>query len=162
MSDNETDLKDRMTQKLKYWGTIAGIVIAAFLIGLVPMWLNARNNAAERDAARTELRKSEIVNLLSASIVDARRGEYETARQEASDFFTRLRNEDEKGDLGFLTADQRSKIKPIFVERDATITMLAQRDPAALDRLTNVYVSFTQTVSKMTNTVSPSPGSTAR
>ncbi len=162
MSDDETGLKDKMKQKLMFWGIIAGIVVAAFLIGLVPMWITARNNAAERDTARTELRKSEIANLLSGSIVDARRGEYETARQEASDFFTRLRVEDEKGDSGFLTADQRSKIKPIFSDRDATITMLAQRDPAALDRLTNVYMSFTQTVSTTTNSASASPGSTAK
>jgi hypothetical protein len=162
MSDNEAGLKDKMAQKLTYWGTIASIVIAAFLIGLVPMWLSARNNAEERDVARTELRKSEIVNLLSASIVDARRGEYETARQEASDFFTRLRNEDEKGNVGFLTADQRSKIKPIFADRDAVITMLAQRDPAALDRLTNFYVAYKQTVSAATISPSASSANTAK
>jgi len=162
MNDNETGLKDGLRQKLIYWGIVGGIVFAAFLIGLVPMWLTARSNAAERDAARTDLRRSEIAHLLSSSIVDARRGEYEIARQEASQFFTRLRAEDEKGDEGFLTADQRSKIKAIFADRDAAITMLAQRDPAVLDRLTNVYVSFTQTVSTTTNSASASPGSTAK
>ncbi|MBK9164357.1 MAG: hypothetical protein IPM21_10690 [Acidobacteria bacterium] len=65
-------------------------VLVAFLIGLVPMWLMARSNAAERDAALTQLRRSEISNLLSSSIVEARRGEYETLRQQTSEFFTSL------------------------------------------------------------------------
>ena len=41
----------RPTQKdsrLKWIGVIAGIVIAAFLIGLVPMWLKGRSAAGER------------------------------------------------------------------------------------------------------------------
>ncbi len=137
---------DKTKAKLQHWGVIAGAVLAAFLIGLVPMWITARNNAAELDAAKTQLRRSEISNLLSSSIVDARRGEYETARQESSEFFTRLRAEDDKGDDGFLTADQRTKIKTIFEDRDAAITMLAQRDPASLDRLTGFYVLYLQAV----------------
>src|SRR6187551_1406832 len=73
-----------------HWGVIAAVVIAAFLIGFVPMWLTARNNAADRDAALTRLRRSEISTLISSAVVDARRGEYETARQEISTFFTRI------------------------------------------------------------------------
>ena len=148
MSSTDKSLTDKLTDKLQFWGMIAGAVVVAFLIGFVPMWVTARGNAAERDAAMTELRRSEIIGLLSSSIVDARRGEYETARQEASEFFTRLRAEDAKGDQGFLTADQRIKINSIFADRDAAITMLAQRDPAALDRLTGFYVTYLQTVPK--------------
>lgn len=146
MSDTEKSFTEKANAKLQHWGVIAGVVLVAFLIGFVPMWLTARSNAAERDAARTQLRRSEISNLLSSSIVDARRGEYEIARQEASEFFVRLRAEDDKGDNGFLTADQRTKIKAIFADRDAAITMLAQRDPAALDRLTGFYLLYLQAV----------------
>lgn len=130
--------------KIQRWGLIAGAVLLAFLIGLIPMWLHARSNAAERDAARTQLRKSEIGSLLLSSVVDARRGEYEIARQEASAFFTRLRTEAEKGDGGFLTADQRTRIQAIFADRDASITLLAQRDPASVDRLSAIYGLYLQ------------------
>ncbi len=157
MSDTEKSLKEntsteksfaeKVKEAFQHWAVIAGVVLVAFLLGLVPMWLMARSNAAERDAALTQLRRSEISNLLASSIVEARRGEYETARQGTSDFFTRLRAEDEKGDEGFLNADQRTKIKTIFAERDTAITMLAQRDPASVDRLTVVYETFQQTIS---------------
>ncbi len=146
MSDNNTSFTDRIKAKLQHWGVIAGAVLAAFLIGFVPMWLTARSNAAERDTAMTQLSMSEVRGLLSSSIVDARRGEYEAARQELSEFFTRLRAEQGQGDKGFLTADQRTKIEPLFADRDPAITMLAQRDPAALDRLTGVYVLYSEAV----------------
>ena len=146
MDDTKESFIDEIKNRFRNWGLIAVAVLVAFLVGLVPMWFMARNNAAERDAVRTELSKSEISNLLASSIVDARRGEYELARQEASEFFTRLRAEDDKGEDGSLTADQRTKINTIFNDRDAAITMLAQRDPAALDRLTGIYVTYTQAV----------------
>ena len=146
MSETQPGFGERIQNKLQSWGIIAALVIAAFLIGLVPMWMESRNNAAERDAARASLLRSEISNLLSSAIVDARRGEYETARQETSDFFTRLSAEQDKGDEGFLTADERGMVKPLFAGRDTLITLLAQRDPASADRLTDVYVSYGKAV----------------
>ncbi len=142
----EKKVSDRLKGKLQRWGIIAGAVLLAFLVGLIPMWFTAQSFAAERDAARTQLLKSEIGNLLLLSIVDARRGEYELARQGASEFFTLLRAEEEKGNDGFLTPDQRTKMASIFSDRDAAITMLAQRDPASLDRLTDIYMRYSQTV----------------
>ena len=128
------------------WGIIAAVVIAAFLIGFVPMWLTARGNAAERDAAPPRLRRSEISNLISSAVVDARRGEYETARQETSNFFTRVTDEEDRGDAGFMTAQQRAAVKPLLANRDTLITLLAQRDPASTDRLTDLYVAYAQAV----------------
>ena len=129
-----------------HWGVIAAVVIAAFLIGFVPMWLTSRNNAAERDAIRSQLRRSEISSLLSSAIVDARRGEYEAARQETSNFFTRVTAEEDRGDESFMTAEQRAGIKPLLANRDTLITLLAQRDPASTDRLTDLYVAYAQAV----------------
>lgn len=144
MSEDNPTMGDRLKSKFQHWGIIAVALAIAFLIGIVPMWLNSRSAAAERDAALTKLRRSEIGSLLTSSIVDARRGEYETARQEASNFFTRLRAEDEMGETGFLTSDSRAKLSQVFTERDAVITMLAQRDPAAPDRLTAIYLTYQQ------------------
>jgi hypothetical protein len=146
MTDAKTTLVDRVRQKLAWVAIIGGVFVVGFLIGLVPMWLSARGNAAERDAARVQLRQAEITNLLLSATVDAKRGEYETARQEASDFFTRLGAEGENSGSTFLSADQKEKLKPVFADRDNVITMLAQRDPASLDRLTNLYVAYSQAV----------------
>jgi len=133
-------------KRRSHWGIIACVVIAAFLIGFVPMWLKARGNASERDAALIKLRRSEISNLISSAVVDARRGEYEAARQEASTFFTRVTDEEDKGDDSFMTADQRAGVKPLLANRDTLITLLAQRDPASADRLTDLYVAYAQAV----------------
>lgn len=94
------------------------------------------------------MRKAKIYNHLVTSIVETRQGEYEEARQEISIFFSELRNEDEKGNIGFLTNEQRGKLKPIFKDRDEIITMLAQRDQVSLERLTDIYNVYVQTVGK--------------
>ena len=145
MSDPQPETIQTPKQRSR-WGIIAAVVIAAFLAGFVPMWLSARNNAAERDAVRSQLRRSEISNLLSSAIVDARRGEYDTARQETSNFFTRVTAEEDRGDDSFMTAEQRAGIKPLLANRDTLITLLAQRDPASTDRLTDLYVAYAQAV----------------
>jgi len=137
------------------WGIIAAVIIAAFLAGFVPMWLTARNNAGERDAVRSQLRRSEIRNLLTSAIVDARRGEYEAARQETSNFFTRVTAEEDRGDESFMTAEQRASIKPLIANRDTLITLLAQRDPASTDRLTDLYVAYAQAVPPVAPAATP-------
>ena len=126
------------------WGIFAAIVLAAFLIGLIPMMMQKWSVDGELAATQTRLRQSEIKGLLTGAIVEANRGEYEPARQNASNFFTRLNEEQEKGNEGFLTETERGNIKPVFDARDTIITMLAQRDPAAVERLTNVYSTYLQ------------------
>src|ERR1044071_9859147 len=69
----------------------AVLAVGFFLLGAVPMWLRARENAIQRDAAQHQLQLSELQSTLSSAIIDARRGEYELARQTTSDFFTELR-----------------------------------------------------------------------
>lgn len=71
----------------------AGALLVAFLLGLVPMWLSARERGRERDEARRELRLSRIQSQIAAAALDARRGDYEPARQAASAFFTALRSQ---------------------------------------------------------------------
>jgi hypothetical protein len=38
------------------------VLVAVFLLGLIPMWLTARERAKERDAARRELCLSRMEN----------------------------------------------------------------------------------------------------
>ena len=121
---------------------VYAIVLAAvFLIGLVPMWLVARGRGAERDAAQRDLRLCRLENNLSSAAVESRRGEYERARQAASDFFTSLRAQVD-GESSDLTITQRDSLRPLMNQRDDLITLLARSDPAAADRLAELYVSF--------------------
>jgi hypothetical protein len=127
---------------LKRVGVYLAAALLIFLLGLVPMWLKARGAASQRDAARRELRLSRTQVTLASAAIDARRGEYETARQTASDFFTSLRAELDAGQESSLTARQREATAPLLGRRDEIITLLARSDPAAAERLSELYVSY--------------------
>jgi hypothetical protein len=124
-----------------------GVFVAVFLLGLIPMWLRAREFQNQRDVAQRQLRLSQMENSLSKSTINARRGQYEPARQMASDFFTSLRMQIDKGSDSDLTPVQREKLGSLLKERDDTITLLARSDPAAADRLSDLYVAFSGVIS---------------
>jgi hypothetical protein len=133
--------------RLKWIAIFAGIVIVAFLIGLVPMWLKARSAANERDAARRELRLTKLQSTLASATLYARRGEYEVARQATSDFFTTLHNQvHSTGGDSDLTSQQRESLRPLLNDRDNLITLLARGDPASADRLSDLYASYQKTM----------------
>ena len=73
---------------LKRIGIYALVAMGIFLLGLIPMWFIARDRAEQLGATQRELRVARMQNLLASAAIDARRGEYEPARQAASDFFT--------------------------------------------------------------------------
>ena len=132
----------RTPATLKRVGIYLAAALAIFLLGLGPMWLKARGAAAQRDAARRELRLSQTQVTLASAAIDARRGEYETARQTASDFFTALRAElDAAKDTPF-SPRQREAAAPLLDRRDDIITLLARSDPASAERLSDLYVSY--------------------
>jgi len=113
-----------------------------FLLGFVPMWLKANSAIEQRDAAQREVRLTQLENTLGAAMVDVQRGEYEPARQITSDFYTNLRSQIEAGSASVFTPAQREKLRPLLVERDDVITLLARSDPAAADRLFAIYSSY--------------------
>jgi hypothetical protein len=125
----------------------AGVLLIVFLLGLVPMWLKAR--AATNSLAETEhqLVLAKTQNNIASAVIDARRGDYEPARQAASQFFTSLRAELDKADDSNLTQAQRQGIQPLLAGRDEVITLLARSDPAVADRLTDLYVAYRKIVS---------------
>jgi len=112
-----------------------------FLLGFVPMWLKASNAIEQRDVAQRAVRLSQLQNSLAAATVNVQRGEYETARQTTSDFYTNLRHQlDNSGSV--FTASEREKLRPLLTERDEIITLLARSDPAAADRLFSIYSTY--------------------
>ena len=137
-----------VSDKAKRIGIYLGIALVIFLLGLVPMWMKARENASQRDAARRELRLSQMQGALASAVIDARRGEYEPARQTASDFFIALRAQLDAGADSALSAGQREAAAPMFARRDDIITLLARSDPAAGEQLSDLYVSYRQAMSE--------------
>ena len=138
--------RPRGTSVWRKIGISLGVLIFVFLLGLVPAWLKARGYAGELDTAQRELRLSKMQNALSAAALDARRGEYEPARQAASDFFTSLRDEMDRGEESALSASQREGLRPALARRDEIITLLARSDPASADRLLDLYVAYSKTM----------------
>ena len=126
------------------------VLLAVFLIGLVPMWLVARGRATERDSAQHQLRLCQLENSLSSAALDARRGEYERARQASSEFFTSLREQvDLESEPSDLTSEQRNSLRPMLNQRDDLITLLARSDPASADRLAEMYMLFRKAMDSM-------------
>ena len=123
-------------------GVYAIVLLVVFLLGFVPMWIKARSCGIALAGLEQRLTLAQAQNNLATSVIDARRGDYEPARQAASQFFTSLRAEVDKGDDSALNAAQRAAVQPLFTQRDELITLLARSDPAAADRLSDLFASY--------------------
>jgi hypothetical protein len=124
---------------LKRIGMIAAVGLTAFMIGLIPMWLSYRSVQSELKAAQIEMRPLNLRNDLATAAIRAGRGEYEAARQLASNFFTSLRSESQLANGPYAGAGRREPVNRILEQRDETITLLARNDPAAAARLVDLY-----------------------
>jgi hypothetical protein len=120
----------------------AAVLLIGVLLGFVPMWLKARGCSTDLTAAQHELGLARLQNTLASATIDARRGDYEPARQAASSFFTSLAAEADKAAGSVLTDSQKQNIQPLFAGRDEVITLLARSDPSAADRLSDLYASY--------------------
>jgi hypothetical protein len=120
----------------------AGVLLVVFLLGFVPMWLQARQSASSLAETERQLTLIRMQNNLATAVIEARRGDYEPARQTASQFFNSLRAEIDKGDASGLTQAQRTALQSLFTGRDELITLLARGDPASADRLSDLYVAY--------------------
>ncbi len=117
-------------------------LVVAFLLGFVPMWLKSRQRSSSLSKAERQLRLVRMENSLTTAAMDARRGDYETARLAASGFFTFLRAETGKGVDSALSQEQVADLEPLFAQRDEIITLLARGDAASADLLSDLYVSY--------------------
>jgi len=142
MREDVQPKQSRITSFLRRVGIYAAVVLVAFMLGFLPMWLKTRGCATSLGEAGQQLSLAQMQNKLSAAAIDARRGDYEPARQAASQFFTSLRAETDKGDASALTQAQREGVLPLFTQRDEIITLLSRSDPASADRLSDLYASY--------------------
>lgn len=149
MGTTEPSAASQTDPRVKRIAIFAGIVVVAFLLGLVPMGLKAWSRANERDAAQRQLRLCNLQLTLASAAISARKGEYEPARQAASEFFTALHNQLEPtGGYSDLTSQQRDSLKPLMNDRDNLITLLARGDPASADRLQDLYTTYQKATGK--------------
>jgi hypothetical protein len=128
-------------------GLYAALMLIAFLVGFVPMWLKARESGNNLATTQRTLGLAQMQNNLASAVIDARRGEYEPARQAASQFYTSLQADIGKSDTSGLNEAQRTAAQALFAGRDEIITLLARSDPASADRLSDVYVAYRKIMS---------------
>src|SRR5918996_763783 len=124
----------------------ATLSLGFFLLGFVPMWFKTTRAIEQRDAAQRGVRLAQLQNTLAAAVIDVQRSQYEPARQLTSDFYTDLRRQIDNDSRSLFTASQREALRSLLAERDELITLLARSDPAATDRLFNVYSTYNKLV----------------
>ena len=142
MSEDLEPVPRKSTPLMRRIIIYAGVLLIVFLLGFVPMWLKARASDARLADAERQLTLVGMQGNLASAAIDARRGDYEPARQAVSQFFTSLRAEIDKGDTSYFTQAQRTGVQPLFDGRDEIITLLARSDPASADRLSDLYVAY--------------------
>ena len=141
MEPEAADSFPRKSRTVQRFATLATVAFAAALLVFVPMWLTGRACENERDAAQRALRLGRIENSLAAAAIQARRGDYEPARDAASGFFTSLRAELDRADPA-LPAATATELRGLLSDRDQIITLLARSDEAAAERLSSMYVAY--------------------
>ena len=146
MSEEVEPVSRKSTSVMQRFIIYACVLLVVFLLGFVPMWLQARASAARLADAERRLTLVGMQGDLASAAIDARRGDYEPARQSASQFFTSLRAEIDKGETSGFTQAQRAGVQPLFDGRDEIITLLARSDPASADRLSDLYVAYRKAV----------------
>ena len=142
MNENEIPKPARTTSSMQRVILYAALLLVAFLLGFVPMGLKYRECSSSLSQAECQLSIGRIENGLASAAIDARRGDYETARQAVSNFFTSLRAEIDGGNDSVFSQAQREGLQPALSERDQIITLVARSDPASADRLSDLYFSY--------------------
>ena len=128
-----------ITSSLRRYAIYAGVLLVVFLLGFIPMWLKARTAANSLTETEHQLTLCKMQRDLGSAVIDARRGDYEPARQALSRFFTSLSAETDSSNY---TEAQRNNLQPLFASRDELITLLARNDPASADKLSDLFVAY--------------------
>lgn len=118
------------------------VLFGVFCTGFLPMWIKSARLSAELNRSEASLRLESIQLSLATAALDARRGDYEPARQGMVAFFNRVTAERERGLGSALPFSARSGLEPLLAQRDDVITLLARSDPASAERLAAIHSSF--------------------
>lgn len=133
--------KSLLASHAKKWLPVA-VLCGTFLFGFIPMWLKSSRLNAELARAQRQARLEQIHMTFADATLDARRGNYEPARQKMVKLFSLVTAEIDRGIGSALPASVEQELKPLLAQRDDLITLLARGDPASAERLANAYASF--------------------
>jgi len=142
VTENWHSVPAKTTHRIRGFIIHMRLLLLAFLLGYVPMWIKSRQGSGRLAEAERTLSLARMENNLASAAIDARRGDYETARVAASEFFTVLRTETSKGADSALSEEDIGRLQPLLTRRDEIITQLARGDATAADLLSEVYVSY--------------------
>jgi hypothetical protein len=146
MSEDWQSIPVKTTHRMRRVITYAFLLLTAFLLGFVPMWWFKSQCSSSLAEAERQSSLARMQNSLASAAIDARRGDFETARLAASDFFTALRVATSTGVDSVLPQAQKDGAQPLLAQRDQTITLLARGDVSSADLLSDLYVSFRQLI----------------
>jgi hypothetical protein len=145
MSEN---WQSRTTHRIRRLVIYVALLLLAFLLGFVPMWIKSRECASRLAEAERQSSLARMENSLVSAAMDARRGDFETARVAASDFFTVLRAATSTDVDSALSQAQKDGAQPLLAQRDQIITLLSRGDVASADLLSDLYVSYRELVNR--------------
>ncbi len=146
MSENMQSKPVKTTHRIRRFILYVTQLLLAFLLGFVPTWLKFQECSIGFPEAKRQLRLARILNSLASAVIEARRGDYEPARQAASDFFTSLQAEADAGVDSALSQAQIEGVQPLFAQRDELVTLLARGDASSADMLSDGYVAYRKLV----------------
>ena len=145
MSEN---WQSRTTHRIWRLVIYVALLLLAFLLGFVPMWLKSSECSSRLAEAERQSSQARMENSLASAAIHAQRGDYETARQAASDFFTSLRTEFTSGVDSALSPAEIASLQPLLTRRDEIVTTLARGDATSADLLSDLYVSYRTNVNR--------------
>ncbi len=148
MSDVDQTEKGKTSRWMRRIVNYFLLLLAVFLLGFIPMWLKSLENSTRLSDAERQLNLAVMQNALASAVIDAKRGDYERARQSVSEFFSSLQAENGKGNNSALSRPQREETQPLLTRRDEIITLLARSDPASAELLTEAYLSYRNAMNK--------------
>jgi len=124
------------------------VLLGVFLVGFGPMWLKSSRLNGQLFRAERQLRLELIQLTFANAALEARRGEYEPARQNTASFFNLVTAEQDRGLDSALPAGSSDALKSLLAQRDDLITLLARGDTASAERLANAYADFRKILGK--------------
>jgi len=123
--------------RLPRWLILAVAAVFVFVAGLSIPYARAVRLEARLERTMRALALAQLELTLTTAALEARRGRYESARQLASDFFTRLQRPGVD-----MPAEARDEVRAIVTHRDTTITLLARGAATSADLLDRVIAEY--------------------
>lgn len=122
-------------QKIMLGGALAAVL--AFLIGFGWQYSRAERLEQELNVASKDLAFERLEGKLAAATIEADLGNYEIARQLASDFFTEL-----QADIRRAPEETHQQLNAIAAQRDIIITAASRSDPQTASLIGQLYNTF--------------------